>query len=998
MKTEQLILRDTSFVDLMTRRIFNVLIVANPYDAFMLEDDGRIDEKIFDEYAKLGLRYPPRFFQAASEDEAREIMGQMKFELVICMPGAEVRKDTNEASDVFDIARTIKSFSPEIPIVVLTPFSHGITKRMQNEDLSIFEYVFCWLGNTDLLLSIIKLMEDKMNLQHDIETAGVQMIMLVEDSIRFYSSILPNLYKFVLQQSLSFATEALNSQLETLRMRGRPKIVLARSYEEAWRLYSQFKDNTLGVISDCKFPMSEYKKELRDKKLSLSQQKDEQAGYKLLSAIRAADEYVPLIMESTDPANAVLAERCHAKFIDKNSKKLAVDLQKLVSKYFGFGDFIFRNDKKEIVAVIKNLKDLQDNIFTIPREALLYQVSRNNVSRWLCSRALFPISEFLKKITWHSLQDVDRHRQIIYDAIVSYRRMKNRGVVATFRRDRFDRFSNFARIGDGSLGGKGRGLAFLDHIITRHTDLNDFENAEVTIPKTIVLCTDIFDEFMEKNELYQVALSDASNDVILQHFLDARLPEQLYEDLSVFADVVNGPMAIRSSSLLEDAHYQPFAGVYSTYMVPRVQDRKAQLDLLCNAIKAVYASVYYCDSKAYMVATSNVIDQEKMAVILQEVVGTQYDNYFYPNISGVARSINYYPIGDEKAEEGTVDLALGLGKYIVDGGLSLRVCPHHPQQVLQTSEMEIALKETQTYFLALDTRNINCNFKVDDGYNLLKVMVRDAEKDGSLQWICSTYDPYDQCIYDGFYEGRNRKLITFSGVLQHGVFPLPEILQLILRYGQEEMRRPVEIEFAVKLNADKTGQFNLLQIRPMVDNTMVLEQDITQIPDEECLLRSHNAIGMGISNDIVDVVYVKTDNFNAQNNPRIAEQVTRINAGFLDKGSYILVGPGRWGSSDPWLGIPVKWPNISAARLIVEAGLKDYRVDPSQGTHFFQNLTSFGVGYFIVNDYLGDGVYRTDYLDSLPAVQETEFVRHVRLPKPATIMIDGMKKEGVVTL
>lgn len=998
MKTEQLILRDTSFVDLMTRRIFNVLIVANPYDAFMLEDDGRIDEKIFDEYAKLGLRYPPRFFQAASEDEAREIMGQMKFELVICMPGAEVRKDTNEASDVFDIARTIKSFSPEIPIVVLTPFSHGITKRMQNEDLSIFEYVFCWLGNTDLLLSIIKLMEDKMNLQHDIETAGVQMIMLVEDSIRFYSSILPNLYKFVLQQSLSFATEALNSQLETLRMRGRPKIVLARSYEEAWRLYSQFKDNTLGVISDCKFPMSEYKKELRDKKLSLSQQKDEQAGYKLLSAIRAADEYVPLIMESTDPANAVLAERCHAKFIDKNSKKLAVDLQKLVSKYFGFGDFIFRNDKKEIVAVIKNLKDLQDNIFTIPREALLYQVSRNNVSRWLCSRALFPISEFLKKITWHSLQDVDRHRQIIYDAIVSYRRMKNRGVVATFRRDRFDRFSNFARIGDGSLGGKGRGLAFLDHIITRHTDLNDFENAEVTIPKTIVLCTDIFDEFMEKNELYQVALSDASNDVILQHFLDARLPEQLYEDLSVFADVVNGPMAIRSSSLLEDAHYQPFAGVYSTYMVPRVQDRKAQLDLLCNAIKAVYASVYYCDSKAYMVATSNVIDQEKMAVILQEVVGTQYDNYFYPNISGVARSINYYPIGDEKAEEGTVDLALGLGKYIVDGGLSLRVCPHHPQQVLQTSEMEIALKETQTYFLALDTRNINCNFKVDDGYNLLKVMVRDAEKDGSLQWICSTYDPYDQCIYDGFYEGRNRKLITFSGVLQHGVFPLPEILQLILRYGQEEMRRPVEIEFAVKLNADKTGQFNLLQIRPMVDNTMVLEQDITQIPDEECLLRSHNAIGMGISNDIVDVVYVKTDNFNAQNNPRIAEQVTRINAGFLDKGSYILVGPGRWGSSDPWLGIPVKWPNISAARLIVEAGLKDYRVDPSQGTHFFQNLTSFGVGYFIVNDYLGDGVYRTDYLDSLPAVQETELVRHVRLPKPATIMIDGMKKEGVVTL
>lgn len=1017
MKSEQLMLRDTSFVDLMNRRIFNVLIVANPYDAFMLEDDGRIDEKIFDEYAKLGLRYPPRFFQVATEEEAYEIINRMKFELVICMPGIEVRRNAGEANDVFDIARTIKSYSPEVPIVVLTPFSHGITKRMHNEDLSIFEYVFCWLGNTDLILSIIKLMEDKMNLQHDIETAGVQMIMLVEDSIRFYSSILPNLYKFVLQQSLSFATEALNSQLETLRMRGRPKIVLARSYEEAWRLYQQFKDNTLGVISDCKFPLEEDRKELRDKSLSLSQKKDEQAGYKLLSAIRAEDEYVPLIMESSDSQNVELADRCHASFIDKNSKKMAVDLRRLIRQYFGFGDFIFRDPKTmQEVARIKNLKDLQDNIFTLPRESLLYHLQRNNVSRWLGSRALFPISEFLKKITWHTSQDVDQHRQIIYDAIVSYRRMKNRGVVATFRRDRFDRFSNFARIGDGSLGGKGRGLAFLDNIITRHEDLNKFDNAEVIIPKTVVLCTDIFDEFMDTNELYQIALSDASDEHILQTFLQAQLPERLKEDLVAFSEVVKAPIAIRSSSLLEDAHYQPFAGVYSTYMVPYVNNQESMIRMLGDAIKSVYASVFYHDSKAYMVATSNVIDQEKMAVILQEVVGTQYSDYFYPNISGVARSINYYPIGDEKAEEGTVDLAMGLGKYIVDGGMSLRVCPHHPNQVLQTSEMEIALRETQTYFLALDTRNISEDFKVDDGFNLLKVMVRDAEKDGSMQWICSTFDPMDQCIYDGFYEGRNRKLITFAGVLQHNIFPLPEILQLILKYGQDEMRRPVEIEFAVKLNADKTGEFYLLQIRPMVDNNMVLEEDISKIPDDRCLLRSNNAIGMGITKGIRDVVYVKTENFSASNNVRIAEEIAAINKKFLEiasaqsnkdeetnpeavnDGAYVLVGPGRWGSNDSWLGIPVKWPNISAAKLIVEAGLKDYRVDPSQGTHFFQNLTSFGAGYFIVNDYIGDGIYNIDYLNSLPAVEETEYVRHVRLPQPMTIMIDGMKKEGVVTI
>ena len=977
MKKNQLILKDTSFVELMARRIFNVLIVANPYDAFMLEDDGRIDEKIFDEYSKLGLRYPPRFFRAANKDEAKEVMSQTKFELVICMPG-------NDSNDVFDIARAIKLAFPDIPIVVLTPFSHGITKRMENEDLSIFEYVFCWLGNTDLLLSIIKLMEDKMNLEHDIKTAGVQMVLLVEDGIRFYSSILPNLYKFVLQQSLEFATEALNSQLETLRMRGRPKIVLARTYEEAWNLYYKFKDNTLGVISDCEFP--------KDGK------KDKLAGFKLLSAIRATDEYVPLIMESSELENKELARQCHASFIDKNSKKLDIDLRDLVRRYFGFGDFIFRNpDTMEEVARIRNLKDLQDNIFTLPRESLMYHVSRNNVSRWLGSRALFPICDFLKKITWRTLQDVDAHRQYIYDAIVSYRKMKNRGVVATFRRDRFDRFSNFARIGEGSLGGKGRGLAFLDNIISRYEELNQFDNAEVTIPKTVVLCTDIFDEFMDTNELYQIALSDASNDVILQQFLHARLPERLAEDLMAFLDVVKAPIAIRSSSLLEDAHYQPFAGVYSTYMIPYVEDKYVHLKLLSDAIKSVYASVFFSDSKAYMTATSNVIDQEKMAVILQEVVGTQYDGYFYPNISGVARSISYYPIGDEKAEEGTVSLALGLGKYIVDGGMSLRVCPAHPNQVLQTSEVDIALRETQTYLLALDTKNIRDDFKVDDGFNLVKLMVRDVENNGSLQYICSTYDPYDQCIYDGFYEGRNRKLITFAGVLQQGVFPLPEILQMILKFGQEEMRRPVEIEFAVKLKPDKTGEFYLLQIRPMVDNKMMIDEDLTQIPDSNCIIRSHNAIGCGVIGDIRDVVYVKTDGYSASNNPRIADEVEQINRQFLDTGkSYVLVGPGRWGSNDSWLGIPVKWPHISAAKLIVEAGLKDYRVEPSQGTHFFQNLTSFGVGYFIVNDYIGDGIYDIDYLNSLPAIQETNFVRHVRLDQPMTIKIDGMKKEGVV--
>lgn len=972
-------LHDTQFVDLMRRRIFNVLLIANPYDAFMLEDDGRVDEKIFDEYAKLGLRFPPRFVQVASQDEAENELRRTSFDLVICMPGTDIGKGSD---DVFDIARSIKEVRPKVPIVVLTPFSHGITKRMEHEDLSIFEYVFCWLGNTELLLSIIKLIEDKMNLRHDTD-AGVQMIMLVEDSIRFYSSILPHLYKFVLQQSLSFATEALNSQLEMLRMRGRPKIVLARTYEEAWDLYLQYKDNVLGVISDCRFPRNGVK--------------DERAGLRLLSAIREEDPFLPLIMESSESHLAEEAHQLHISFLDKNSKKLPVDLQHLVSDYFGFGDFIFRDPKTmNEIGRVRNLKELQDNIFTLPADSLIYHVSHNNVSRWLASRALFPIADFLRRIKWKENPDLDKHRQIIFDAIVQYRKMKNQGVVAVFHRDRFDRYSNFARIGDGSLGGKGRGIAFIDHIIKRHPDLNQLPGARVMIPKTVVLCTDVFDEFMERNGLYPIALSDASDEEVLRHFVAGKLPDRLKEDLMALLDVVQQPIAIRSSSLLEDSHYQPFAGIYSTYMIPYSEDRNKRLRMLVSAIKGVYASVFYRASKDYMAATQNVIDQEKMAVILQEVVGSQYGDRFYPHISGVARSINYYPIGDERAEDGVVNLALGLGKYIVDGGLSLRVCPAHPDKVLQTSEMEMALRETQTRFYALDLKNLSPDIAVDDSFNLLKLNVREADKDGSLSGLASTYDPYDQVIRDGIYEG-GRKVITFCGVLQQGVFPLPQLLSLSIKYGQSEMRRPVEMELAVHLNADRTGELYLLQIRPMVDNKMQLDEDICDIPDEDALIRSHNAIGHGVVTDIQDVVYVKTENYSSTNNPAIAEEIERINRTFLTEGhNYILVGPGRWGSSDPWLGVPVKWPAISAAKVIVEAGLRDYRVDPSQGTHFFQNLTSFGVAYFTVNDFLGDGIYREELMNQMPAVCETQHVRHVRFPKPLVVKVDGMKKEGII--
>ena len=972
-------LKDVTFVNLMMRRIYNVLIVANPYDAFMLEDDGRIEEKIYNEYMELGLRYPPTFTQVSTSEEATAVLKTTNIDLVICMPG-------NADNDAFSVAREIKGKFPKIHCVVLTPFSHGITRRMQNEDLSIFDYVFCWLGDTNLILSIIKLIEDKMNIEHDIKEGGVQMILLVEDSIRFYSSILPNLYSYVLKQSQNFATEALNRHLATLRMRGRPKVLLARTYEEAWQLYEKYKDNCLGVLSDVRFP---YQNE-----------KDPEAGLKLLRAIRETDEYLPLIMESSESSNREKAEAEHFHFVEKDSKTMSRNLRHLMEEHMGFGDFIFRDPKThEEILRVHTLKELQDNIFKIPNDSMLYHVSRNHMSRWLAARAIFPVSQFLKKITWHKLQDVDAHRQIIFDAIVQYRHMKNIGEVAVFDRTKFDRFAHFARIGDGSLGGKGRGLAFLDNVVKRHPEFNQFANATVQIPKTVVLCTDVFDQFMEQNNLYPIALSDISDEEILSHFLKAQLPDDFIEDFFIFFEATKSPIAIRSSSLLEDSHYQPFAGIYSTYMIPWLPDKYAMLEMLAAAIKSVYASVYYRDSKAYMKATKNVIDQEKMAVILQQVVGKSYGDHFYPNISGVLRSLNYYPIGDETAEEGIASLALGLGKYIVDGGQTLRVSPYHPNQVLQMSEMEIALKETQTRFYALDMENVTHDFKVDDGFNIKKLRIKEADADGSLNYIASTYDPYDQVIYDGLYD-TGRKIISFNGVLQHGVFPLPEILQMSMKYGAEAMRRPVEIEFACNINEDKSGEFYLLQIRPIVDAKEMLDEDITKISDDDCLLRSHSSLGHGISEDITDVVYVKyDDNFSAMNNFYVADDIERINRKFLADGTnYVLIGPGRWGSSDQYLGVPVKWPHISAARVIVEVALKNYRVEPSQGTHFFQNLTSFGVGYLTIdtNDSKVGGVIRKEVLDAMPAIEETEYVRHVRFDKPLKIMMDGKKQEGLV--
>lgn len=976
-KLSQLYLRDTAFQNLMQRRIYNVLLIASPYDAFMMEEDGRIEEQLYFEYTSLNLSSPPRVAQASSYEDAYEQLTTKSFDLIIAMPG-------NDIGQTFREAKTIKQLHPDIPFIVLTPFSREVSRRLANEDFSGVDYVFSWLGNVDLLLAIIKLMEDKMNSDNDILEVGIQTILLVEDSIRFYSSVLPHLYKFLLKQSLVFSTEALNEHEQMLRMRGRPKVILARTYEEAQELYDKYKDKILGVITDVSF--------------NRQGAKDKLAGIKLAREIKAKDPYVPIIIESSENENEAYAQELGVSFIDKNSKKFPVDLGRTITDNFGFGAFIIRNPEtgKEVMR-INDLKELQDNLFDIPDNLLLYHASHNDISRWLYSRAMFPIAEIIQAHRFQSIEEAPEVKRFFFNLIVKYRKMKNKGVVAIFKKNRFDYYSNFARIGQGSLGGKGRGLAFIDSIIKKYPICDNFDGVVVSIPRTVVLCTDIFDQFMEENNLYPIALSDATDEAILDAFLQASLPIALKDDFYALFEVIDRPLAIRSSSLLEDSHYQPFAGIYSTYMIPHLTDKDDMYQLLGNAIKSVYASVFYAESKAYMTATSNLIDQEKMAIIIQEVAGAEHDGLYYPSFAGVGRSLNYYPINDEQPEDGVTEVAVGLGKYIVDGGLALRFSPRHPDKVLQTSTLDLALRDTQTQLYALDIKDADRSFSVDDGFNIQKIRIQDAAKNGSLKYMVSTFDPQDQIIRDNDC-GMGRRVVTFANILQHKVFPLAEIVDFMLSEGEKEMRRPVEIEFAgcIDKKGEMKGNVYWLQIRPIVDRKEMLDEKIMDTASENLILKSTQALGHGMMDGVKDVIYVKTKNFSSFNNSLIAREIEKINKQYVEKGEgYILIGPGRWGSSDTALGIPVKWAHISAARVIAETALPNYRIEPSQGTHFFQNLTSFGVGYFTIDDKKG-GICDIDYLNNMPAVAETDFVRIVRFDNPLQIGINGKTGLGII--
>ncbi|RLD38709.1 MAG: phosphoenolpyruvate synthase [Bacteroidetes bacterium] len=970
---------ETSFSNLMKKRIYHVLLLSSAYDAFILEDDGRIDEQIFNEYVSLNLRYPPQFILVTDEDEAFKIMEEQNIDLVITMLSAE-------KESTFDFAANFKKEYPDIPIVALTPFSREVSLRFDKEKTQVFDYVFSWLGNADLLLAIIKLIEDKMNAEYDINEIGVQAIILVEDSVRFYSSYLPNIYKIIFTQSKQFMQEGLNEHQKMLRMRGRPKILFATTYEDAINLYDKFHDNLLGVITDMSYKHYGIRNQF--------------AGLNLCRHIKTNNKYTPLLIQSSDANNILFAKEIKVGFLHKHSKKLLRDLRQFIIKHFAFGPFEFIDPHTHnVVEKAADLKEMQDKLYLIPDASLRYHITRNHFSKWLNARALFALANVFKQVSVQDFDNLDDARHFLFQMMQHFRISKGRGVIAEFNRDNYDEYLIFTRMGNGSIGGKARGLAFLDSLIKRNKLLSKFPDVLISIPRTVVLSTDFFDEFMESNDLYKIALSEVDDKKILDSFVSAPLPEIVIKNLLAFIKIVRKPIAVRSSSLLEDSHYQPFAGIYSTYMIPNLPENPDKMiQMLSLAIKSVYASAYFKSSKAYMTATSNLIDEEKMSIVFQEVTGSSHENVFYPSFSGVARSINFYPIEPEKPEDGIANIAIGLGKQIVEGGQTLRFSPKYPKKILQLSSPDQALRETQKEFYALDLNPKSFFASTDDGVNIKYIRVRDINSEWGMDKLMSTYDFQNNIIREGTGH-KGKKIVTFANILKHNTFPLAEILSDILDIGEREMNTPIEIEFAVNFNKTlkDPSVFNILQIRPIVSQKEYISKDLSSIKKEDTLIYSKSALGNGVISDLHDFIFVKPETFDASKSTEIAEHINEINKRLTDEERYyILIGPGRWGSKDSWLGIPVKWPYISNARIIVESGLENYRIDPSQGTHFFQNLTSFRVGYFTINPFIDDGYYDLDYLNKMPVYYEDEFIKHIRFEEALRAEIDGKNTLGVV--
>lgn len=972
--------KETPFKLLMANRIGDILLVCSEYDKFMLEEDGRIEELLFQEYVSLNLRHPPKFTRVSTAQDAFKQLEKKYFDLIITMLNIG---DIN----AIELAGKIKQTYPSKPIIVLTPISTRETMiKLRNTNLSDIDYVFSWQGNPDILLAMVKLIEDRMNVSYDVNTVGVQTIILVENSVHYYSSYLPMIYRTLFRQARCLMTEGLNEWQQTMRMRGRPKILLARSYEEALQLYNTYKHNLLGVISDVAYN--------KDGEI------DRKAGIKLCEYIRNESRELPILLQSSHGEHKADAEQCNASFIHKQSKTLLKELKDYIRSNYGFGDFVFR-DPKTLAPIMRahDLWDLQHRILEMPDDSFEFHVKNNDFSRWLKARALFTLANYLRPKQISDFGGAEAGKKFIVNAIKQFRNQEGRGTIAEFQRDRFDEISFFSRIGSGSVGGKGRGLAFIDLQIKRKHLSYKYPGVVITIPRTVVLTTQVFDDFMEDNNLYDLALTEHSDEEVLDAFLNARTSKRIRQDLEAVISVMTNPIVVRSSSLLEDSHYQPFAGIYDTYMLPNNhEDFQRRYDDFSDAVKCVYASTYFQRSKDYMRATNNMVEEEKMAVVIQEVTGTVYENLCYPNISGVARSLNFYPIENEKPSEGIVNIAFGLGKTVVDGGTSLRFSPAFPKKVIQLSNIDSALKETQKNFFAIDMSPEGFRAGEEDGGYLRAHDISEAENHGSLKYVASTYDFQNHVLRDGTsYSGK--RVITFSSILKYNMFPLAEILKDLLEIGQAAINTPIEIEFAVNLDTGENNPaiFSFLQIRPIVEGSEHEEIEIPEELPEKTLIYSNKAMGNGMYGEIHDIVYVIPENFDPAHTKEMAQMIGTINEGFEDdQRGFVLVVSGRLGSTDPWLGIPIAWSQISNARVIVEMGLTNFRVDPSQGTHFFQNMTSLQNAYLTINPFMKDGVFNEEYLKGRKAVFENEYLRQIHFEQPLSVKIDGRTSRGLI--
>ncbi|MBI5727435.1 MAG: histidine kinase [Ignavibacteriales bacterium] len=965
----------------MRYKIRDILLVSSMYDYYLFEEDGRLYELIRQEYQTLNLSQAPEITHVTTGNEALDIaLMEDRFDLVIV---------TLHIEDMHPVKFTqmMRQAGQNMPIILLAYDNKERKELTANYDASIFDRIFIWQGDYRLLIAIIKSFEDKLNVEDDSKNVGVQSIILVEDNVKFYSSYLPIVYREIFDQSQRLISEGVNLTHKFLRMRARPKILLCTTFEEAWDYFEKYREYILGVITDVNF---KYKGK-----------KDPEAGLKFIRRIRGIHEDIPVLVQSSNSAHELAARSMGAGFLLKGSPQLLHLLREFMLDNFGFGDFIFRTADGKEVSRAYNLKTLEEQLQVVPGESIEYHAERNHFSSWLKARTEFWLAQNLRPRKVSDFSSVEGLRQELLTALRTYCDSRQRGVTTDFNRETFDNKYGFARIGQGSLGGKARGLGFINTLMNNTDIRGSFSGIEIYVPAALILTTDIFDRFIEDNNLQNFAYTEVGDKEILHNFLaDTLLPAEVFQKLKDFLTLVHEPLAVRSSSLLEDSQFQPFAGVYDTFMIPNNNsDINIRLEELCQTIKCVYASTFFKKARDYMKSTEYRLEEEKMAVIIQHLVGTTHGNRFYPDISGVAKSYNFYPIAPQKAADGIAHAALGLGKTVVEGGNTVRFCPAYPKHLMQFFSVKETVRSAQQKFYALtldQVFDLHADETPDDLVKEYKLEA--AEQDGSLTYVGSTYSAENEAVYDGISR-KGVRVVTFAPILKHNIFPLSEVLLKLLAIGSWGMGTQVEIEFAVDLNLKDGGtpEFAMLQMRPLLITEETEAVKIENHEKDELLCESTQILGNGAYDKFFDIIVVDYNKFERGKSREVAEEVAKFNEKLTAaRRPYILIGVGRWGSLDQWLGIPVSWDQISGASVIVESGFKDFAVTPSQGSHFFQNLTSFRIGYITIDPHQKLGFVDWEWLAAQPAVEEKKFTRHLEFTRPACVRLDGHQGKGII--